>query len=455
MTKNILLVNQFKGYEYAPVGTLFVAGALERAGYDVTLMDSRAGAAAINDKIAALEPLYVGLTVYTTPTLYQMADISEAIKAEHPTVPIAWGGIHPTILPDQCMKEPFIDHVLAGGEGELTSVQLAEFLEKKISGNHTNGHVPKIIQSDGFIKNIDDYEPAWHLVDCSKFLFKEEHSVRGTGKKLRERIFYYMVTSRGCPYRCTFCYVTYVHKSRWRPHSIAWVKKQLNYLMEHTKLDGIGFWDDFFLVDLKRAEEIMKFLGEHDVGFMCESRASVLKEEFVQKLKKYNCMQVFIGGESGSPKTLEFIKKDLTREDILSAAETCNKHELPARVSFMFGIPTEKLEDMMLTKDLILKLMKYPYVSISGPKLYTPYPGTPLYEEAIKHGFIPPKDTRGWKYMHRQTNIELLPWFKKVLVENNIKKEDIFLEIKEEQKRLNDSWTGDKLYNKVESPATA
>jgi radical SAM superfamily enzyme YgiQ (UPF0313 family) len=434
MTKNILLVSQNKGYRYAPMGTLYIADALEKAGYGVTLLDSSTPVNKILDTISEIEPMFVGETVYTTPTIFQMIDIAQAVKKET-DVPVVWGGVHPTILPHQCLKDGFADYIIIG-EGEKSIVDLA---------NAFSGGRPerRIWTSNGFIKDLDRYAPAWHLVDGNHYIYTEEHSVRGNLEKTRKKVFYYMVTSRGCPYRCTFCYVNAVHNSTWRPHSVEWVKGQIDYLSSNYDIDGVGFWDDFFLIDVKRALSITEYMKSKEIGFMCETRATLLTDGFMKKLKEHNCMQLFVGGESGSPRTLKLIKKEITPADILKAAELGYKHDIPVRVSFMFGIPGETYEDMLLTKELILKLLEYPNVSVSGPKLYTPYPGTELYEEAIKHGFVPPSSTLGWKDIHRQTNLGFLPWFKKELERNGIAKEDIFNDIKEFQRKKNDTWLGE------------
>ncbi len=435
--KDIVFVHHHWGTNYAPVGSLYIANALQQAGYNVTFIDTRMKTESVVKLVQEVNPLFVAQGVFTTPTIHRTVEIAESIKA-NTTVPVVWGGVHPTILAEQCLQEPFVDYVVKGSEGEDLIVQLARDIEARTNLNQ------RLRENPMFIRDLDRLRPAWELVDGSQFLFKEEHSVRGNVEYSKERVFYYMTTSRGCPFRCTFCYVTTVHKSTWRAHSVEWVKKQVQYLKDNYDIDGIGFWDDFFLVDIRRALEIGKFLKEKDIGFMCESRATILTDSFMQKLKENNCMQLFIGGESGSPRTLKLIKKDLMPHDIIRAAELGNKYDVPVRVSFMFGIPGETIEDMMMTKDIILKLLDYPNVSISGPKLYTPYPGTESYNDAIRMGFVPPTKTKDWKDVHRTTNIQLLPWFKEELEKHGVKKEELFLEIRDKEKEVGikdkDSW---------------
>lgn len=421
---NILLISQFMGYKYAPVGSLYVANALEKAGYSVSLTDSSKGTEEVLKIIDDIKPLFVGLSVFTTPTIQKMIEISKVIKQET-AFPVVWGGVHPTILYSQCLQEDFIDYVIRG-EGEELIVQLAKDLERRERLEWRSR------SSAEFIKNLDVYEPSWHLIEGKDCLYDESHSVRSSiNERKKESIFYYFVTSRGCPFKCAFCYNTVMHRSKWRGHSVNWVKKQIQYLIDNYNIDGIGFWDDNFLADKRRAMEIIEYLRANDIAFLCESRAATVDESLVRKLKECNCLQLFIGGESGSPKILKsIIQKIITLDDVLRAAELGNKYNLPIRISFMFGLPGETIEDMMMTKSLILRLLKYPNVSISGPKMYTPYPGTKLFNESVKRGFTPPLTTLGWKDIHRASSIEYLPWFKEELERNNISIEELFYEIK-------------------------
>lgn len=429
--KDVVFVNHHQGYNYAPVGPLYIINALEQAGYRVTFIDSRMPAESVLGLVNELNPLMVAASVWTSPTIHRMVEISQLVRSST-TVPVVWGGVHPTILPEQVLADGCADYVVKGGEGEDLITQLARDLE---TGTNLN---VRIREKDAFMKtqHLDAFQPAWHHVDGSQFLYKEEHSVRGEARFSRDKVFYYTVTSRGCPFRCTFCYITTVHKSTWRPHSVEWVKNQVQYLYDTYGINGIGFWDDFFLVDIRRALEIMKFLKEKDIGFLCESRVTILTDAFMQKLKEHNCMQLFVGAESGSPRTLKLMKKDLMPEDILRAADLGLKHGVPIRASFMFGFPGETLEDMILTKELILKLLDYPNVSISGPKLYTPYPGTESYQEALKYGFVPPQSTVEWKNINRTANTEFLPWFKTELDKHRVSKEEIFLEVRDKEREI-------------------
>ena len=342
----------------------------------------------------------------TGPALELAVDLS---KAAHGKVPVVWGGPHATLLAEQCLKEPYIDFVVKG-EGEEAIIDVLEHI-------NNNGESKKIFEK--VVTDLDKYKPAWHLIkNLNNLLFTEKHSVRGKDpdEKIYKKVFYYIVTSRGCPYRCRFCYNT-SRRFKWRGHSLEWVEEQIKYIKEVVNPDAIGLWDDNMWVDQKRALAIINLLKKYDLAFLCEVRADRVTEDLIKLLKDANCLQIFIGAESGSQRVLDYIKKDLKLEQLRKVVEWSDKYHLPARFSFIIGFPEETQPEVEETIQFIIELSKHQHVSISGPKAYTPYPGTSLYEEAIKYGFKVPESVLDWKNITRYTNPLLLPWFR----EENIK----------------------------------
>src|SRR3989338_7018049 len=105
-SKNVLLIHHHWGTNYAPVGSLYIANALEQAGYTVNFIDSRLPAGDVVKIVNETKPLFVAQSVFTTPTIHKVVEIAEAIKQDT-DVPIVCGGVHPTILAEQCLQEPF------------------------------------------------------------------------------------------------------------------------------------------------------------------------------------------------------------------------------------------------------------------------------------------------------------------------------------------------------------
>jgi anaerobic magnesium-protoporphyrin IX monomethyl ester cyclase len=415
--KNIVLVSGKT--DYPPMGALYLADALEQAGYVVHLRESNEQSGNFLQFIKNTTPVFVGFSVHTWPTIIDMVDKSKMVK-ENTEIPVVWGGIHPTFVPEQCLGENFIDYIMMG-EGEIEIVRLADDLVRGENLYHRCRQATSMVE-------LDSYRPAWHLLRLGEYLFDASHSVRGnnTQNSGAERIFYYLMSSRGCPFNCTFCYNSHGSQLPWRSHSADWVKEQVLFLKKALNIDGIGFWDDFFLGNRGRAIEIIEFLHEQGVKFICEARATDLDDEFTAWLKEMGCLQVFIGAESGSDRVLKMINKKLKVSDILQAVEITHKHNLPARLSFIYGFPGETIDEMLQTKALANRLPSYGNVSISGPKLLTPYPGSLIYDQALEYGFVVPSNTAEWANINRYTDLKYLPWLSDELKSHNMQLGDLF-----------------------------
>lgn len=384
-----------------PVGALYIADALEQASYRVCLCN-------VTDEILAtireVDPLFVAFSVHTTPAIAQMVSQSELVKREF-NIPVVWGGPHPTFTTEQCLAGNYIDYIILG-DGEDFIVDLARSLEHLGTFSQVRG-------SWNYTVELDRFRPAWHLVDLNKFIYPGSQSVHVEINSDLDsfRIFKYHITSRGCPFNCTFCYNSFKPKRRWNCHSVEWVKEQALFFQTELGVDGIEYWDDMFFADMVRAASIVEFLASRGMRFVCEARASMVDVPFAKWLKDSGCLQLYIGGESGSDFVLHnLIHKGISVSDILASARATNICGLPARYHFMFGIPGERNEDTLKTLELMEQLRRFPTVSVNAPKLYTPVPGTAGYVKALELGFTVPSDTAGWKDIHRRSDPSLLPW---------------------------------------------
>jgi hypothetical protein len=123
-------------------------------------------------------------------------------------------------------------------------------------------------------------------------------------------------------------------------------------------------------------------------------------DDVLAELKANGCAEFQIGAESGSPSILELMRKDITVEDILRAAELCGRHGIRILFSFMAGLPGETEADRRLTYDLMDRLEGLgDHIVVNGPAVYFPWPGTPMYDIALKHGFKPPARTKDWDFL--------------------------------------------------------
>ena len=389
---------------YPPLGLLHVASGLERAGYNVKVFHERYDHRSLSRLIRLVgdvSPLFVGFSTTTGPELMFTVEASKELKIEL-GVPIVWGGIHPTILPEECLALPFVDNVVIG-EGEETAARLADALRtgKKLGriaglGFKAQGRT-RIRKAEGFIQDLDIYPPSWHLVDVKRYL------LRLWG---RQRILP-IITSRGCPHRCGFCYNFSVHKRHWRGRSVASVVSETEMLEEKHGIEGVMFCDDNFFVDIKRANSIVSRI---EIPWSADIRADYISNDLVAKLKGDGCFALYIGAESGSPRILEKIEKDVTKKQIRKSVRACKRNNVNLSLSFIVGFPGEDSSDREMTMNFIDELKEEsPGISVDL-KIYTPYPGTPLWSIAVKYGFKVPTSIREWTAFSRRRC--LLPWIK-------------------------------------------
>jgi radical SAM superfamily enzyme YgiQ (UPF0313 family) len=179
---------------------------------------------------------------------------------------------------------------------------------------------------------------------------------------------------------------------------------------------------------IQRAKRIFSGMRERNYGYLLEARASqlmgksqrwndagVMREaDLYQFLKDTGCMQVFVGTESANQQTLNLIQKGTKAIDYGRLVEISRDIGLPLRFSLIVGFPDESDRSVNETLDLIERLRGEPFVSVSGPKMFTPYPGTPQYDAAVRAGLKVPTDTLGWAQMTRYADYRALyPWLEK------------------------------------------
>jgi len=401
---------------YPPMGTLYLADSLRWAGMECELYDLRSKFYnKLDSDHRKGEKIIVCMSVMTSPEIKEFYILSDVIKKTYPGSVIIWGGPHPTLNAEQCIKEDYIDYVVTG----YAEKTLPIIIRKIMSDDQES----RIIAGDMF--DIDDYRPAWEcILPLSQYLFPAEHSQRPPVEK--KNIFYYLHTSRGCMYNCSFCSVSKMRMGkRWTPHSFEWVQGQIDYIKnqiedEGKTLDGIGFWDDMFFGNMARAKKILDYLQGLDIGYLVEARADMLlanKGRLFKYLADTGCMQVFIGAESFNKDTLKRINKNIDPYMYYELKVLADKYKLPTRFSLIVGFPEESGKSIKETLNFAKYIKDHSeYCSISGPKLFTPYPGTLEYDRAIEAGFVPPATTLEWASINRHTEnyLDKFPWINKL-----------------------------------------
>lgn len=330
---------------FLPIGLLYVADALKHQGKEVTLFHDHGTESNIErlvEQYRELRPDWVGFSSMAGPSLGPTIEASKRIKAEGGKV--VWGGPFPSMVD---VEEPYVD-VAVKGEGEAW-----------VSGRP--------------VTNMDEYEPDWDIIDAERY-----------GKSI------YLTTSRGCTHRCGFCYSPVAWKSKWKGHSIQKVVKIFESYP--LKPEEVEFRDDYFFVKWNRARKIVKALN---VSWMSTIRPEDLTDEKVKMLDPLP-YQLSFGIESSSQRLLDLMRKEITLECVSNALNVAEKYGIDLYLTFIVDLPTETSEEKQSTVEMARRLEKeYKNVKCSIKK-FRAYPGTYLYELAVKEGFRVPVNAEEW-----------------------------------------------------------
>jgi len=357
------------------------------------------------------KPLCIGVTCLTGEQIEYALEISKIVKEES-DIPVVWGGAHANILPEQTLQHEYIDLVIQG-EGEISFYELVKALDKKTPLKDVKGLWYK---DKGVIKsnppaNIVDLEslprPPYYLLDMKNYILK-----------FGDKKMFILETARGCPNRCTFCFVQNTPiQRRWRALSPQKTVENMIYVKEKFKVDGVEFQDLTSFVDLQRMKEIAELMIREKVDLFwntCGRVNDVLRmdSKYIDLMEKSNLKRFGVGVESGSERILRMIKKGITIKQVLAVSKKLSKTKIEPIYSFMAGFPTETQRELRMTSNLVIRLLKEnPVAKTTIIHCYRPIPGNELFNVSVKHGLKPPTTLEEWsKYTMEWINH---PWLSK------------------------------------------
>jgi anaerobic magnesium-protoporphyrin IX monomethyl ester cyclase len=380
--KKVLLV--FPGKYNAPnpqvpLSLLHLAAYLKQSDFDVNIFDMRTEK--YNDSYLS-DPLFVGISSMSGHQIRYGLDFARKVRNTNFKTPIVWGGVHPTLLPEQTIANRLVD-VVVRGEGEETIVDLAKKFIENQPLDDVNGINYKV---DGKIRRNPDrsqiildeipLELPYDLIDGTRY-----PSIK-SGR-------FHIQTSRGCPHRCGFCYNTIFNHGNWRCKSPNRVLDEFeNVLEKHPNVRCLDIIDDNYFVDEARVESICRGMIERgiDTKWRADCRFDYMSrynENFIRLLEKSGCIELNFGAETGSKRLLELIHKDVTPEMMFKSVEKLRDYtpSIEPYVFWMSGLPKETEDDLEETYRVMEKLSaingKTQHVEIC---IYTPFP-SPMLEE--------------------------------------------------------------------------
>jgi len=377
-----------------PYAVLGMSAYLRARGFKVRIIDTRIEDYKKNDYSDAL---VFGLSTRTGPQIYNNLEISSFLKTISPHVPLIWGGIHPTLEPEQTINNPFVD-IVVKGEGEVTLLELVQSIISDGKDWHNN---LKDIKGIVFKSNSGETisTPDRDFMDLNNLPILQFFDIKIAKYDLSV---FPLTTSRGCPYRCGFCYNLHFNKSRWRTMTAERMFEQTSLVVNEFGANTFIFEDDEPFVDPKRIYRFCQLVLEKGLKIRWQSpaRANELRRydtDFLELLKKSGCFRLWIGGESGNPEILKMIRKDNVPEDMIEAVRQCKKFDIEPILSFILGFPGEtkkQMDDTLSFIDLLRKENKR--TNVNGILIFTPFPGTPLYYKCKDLGVAFPNRLEDW-----------------------------------------------------------
>ncbi|MFB0526580.1 MAG: radical SAM protein [bacterium] len=366
-----------------PLGLCALAAFMKVHGYKAKIIDMAAERRSIGDiiqEISQYSPDVIGISA--TSPVFQMAKLTASKIKEKFDIPVAIGGVHVTVVPEEVMQEgKSFDYGIIG-EGEITLLELVETLAR---GDSVNG-VKGLIYRDGenvlrteprpYIQDLDSLPiPDRTLLNLDRYTFSIPK--KGVGKIT------IMMTNRGCPFQCVFCSARTMWGTRVRWRSVEKVLEEIEHIVNELHIRYINFADDTLTLKRDRMIEICNVILERNVQFDWEgmTRANTVDEELLKLMKKAGLVRLSFGIESGDSEILKKIKKGVTLEEVKRAYKIAHKLGIETRGSVMLGHPYETKRTAMKTLWFIRNLKECMQVYIN---ITTPFPGTELYEMVLK-----------------------------------------------------------------------
>lgn len=368
----------FAPSRYVPLGLAYLASCVERAGHDVSVVDLNVEPKTKLD----FDVDVVGITA-TTPLIEEAWKLTELFK-EHGDPVTVFGGYHPTFLPEESLSKPTVD-VVVRFEGEQTMVELLDRLEKGrplrgVKGiSYKNGN--KIVHTPNrpLLKNLDSLPyPSYHLFRRFPEGYSTTHPLLEPRKRTAT-----MITSRGCPWACTFCGK---FSRMWRPRLPEKIVEEWRWLIDEWKIRDIGTVDDCWSLKVDRAKEICRLIIKEGLELpwttISGMRVDCLDRELLTLMKRSGCHRVSFGVEQGNPVALKKLGKGITLQQAERAFKLTKEIGIQTIAFFVLGMPWETRETMLDSINFAKKLNP-DFVQFT---IADPIPGSDLFEHVKKYG---------------------------------------------------------------------
>ncbi len=381
----VLLVHYDNGsfIHWFPLGLGYIAAALRACGHKVTIYDKgrlHHPPEHLTEYLDQNNFDAVGLGVIAGYWQYkEMLSIAKAINASKNKPMFILGGHGPSPEPEYFLKKTFAN-VAVIGEGELTIAELLHggYKESMQGIAYREGKKVTINPPRALIEDIDLIPfPAWDLFSMDYYPLMREPNICNSDRCMP------MITSRGCPFKCNFCYRM---DTGVRLRSTGSVVAEIQKLKSDYGITYIAFLDDLFMMTEKRTLELCEALQPLNVKWSCLGRLNYANHETIQAMKRAGCVFIGYGIECLDDEILKNMNKNLTVDQIVSGIETTIAEGVSPGFNIIFGNIGENEQTLRKGVDFLLKYDDQTQLRTIRP--VTPYPGSPLYYHAIEQGLL-------------------------------------------------------------------
>lgn len=361
-----------------PLGLAYLHAVLEKNGHEVKTLslnnfDHEVSIKAIVKKLIEWSPKVVGFQIFSMNRVstYKVLDL---MKKEYPHIRVILGGIHTSVMYRQLLER--YPHAIAViGEGELTFSELLNAIESDMEAYE---------QIDGlaFVKDgkiIITKER--HLIEDLDTLPFAKHEIFFDEEP--RRVYAHIISSRGCPFNCSFCCLATISHRKWRPRDVSKVVEELMILKKkYPRLKYVQFHDDTLTLDNERTIKLCKLLVNANLSlkFICSARIKPISREMFKWMAKAGFIKIMFGLETGSKRLLKSIHKNISPDDVIVLFKILREFNFDITTFLMCGFPGEDNETVTETIRLVRATQKMHYNYIAGIGKLWVYPGTEIYQ---------------------------------------------------------------------------
>ncbi|MCX5701650.1 MAG: radical SAM protein [Candidatus Omnitrophica bacterium] len=377
----------FVGQYGSPINLLYLAASLEGAGISTKLSDLSYKNKSIEEcaqYIVSMESEFVGIAVHFTFLVPKSLKLISIIKSLNPKIKIIVGGVHFTSLPEKTMNECREIDVGIIGEGEEVIVKVIKCLKAGDSLENLQGLIfrrgKELVKTEGgnLVSDINKLPfSLFEKIDLSHYSF-------AVYKEKRNNTFP-IITSRGCPFSCTFCDRTVVGREI-RFHNIDYLSKMIDTLVKEFKVNCFDVEDENICITKNRFKDICglfkNMFQSYNITWHCSIRADSVNRETAKMLYDSGCRSVTFGIESGSQRMLNVYNKKLNINEMPEKCKIIRKAGITLAGSFIIGGPGENTESILETINLLKRIeLDYMYLWY-----FVPFPGSVLYQDIENKG---------------------------------------------------------------------